>query len=172
VDAGVVNGRDVGAVSVMLRVTGELPDKVEIHAQSVPPLAEEQIYALLGAEELAGLASGGETESLGDVMGRQFVVALGAAFRHYIFQPLTEDIKQLLGLSMLEVSFAFDQPVQVKIGKYVVKDLLVTYETQTLAANDQWDLQVSYEITDQYRVSYQTDETSNNRMFVEYVRTF
>ncbi len=167
-----VDGRQVGEVNLLLELSGHLPDGIQVKVQSQPPLAEEQIYALLGTEQLSGLLGSGESEPLGDVMSRQFVTALGAAFRHYIFQPFTEDLKKMLGLSMLEVNFAFDQPVQVKIGKYLVDDLLVTYEAGLAGTDQEWEMSVSYSVADRYKVTYQADQTNDNRLFVEYVRTF
>jgi autotransporter translocation and assembly factor TamB len=167
-----LGGEGVGDVEVVLEVSGALPDGIRVQASSQPPLTEEQIYALLGTEQLGGLMGGGDGQAGGDVMSKQFVTALGAAFRHYIFQPFTEDLKKMLGLSMLKVSFAFDQPVEVKIGKYLVEDLLVTYETSMLGTENEWELGVSYKVANRYEVTYQADSINNHRMFVEYVRTF
>lgn len=167
-----LGGEGVGDVEVILEVSGALPDGIRVKASSQPPLAEEQIYALLGTEQLGGLMGGGGGQPSGDVMSKQFVTALGAAFRHYIFQPFTEDLKKMLGLSMLEVSFAFDQPVEIKIGKYLVEDMLVTYETSMAGIDNDWELGVSYAVAHQYEVTYQADNRNNHRMLVEYVRTF
>jgi len=166
-----VGGRNIGTLDVLLEVSGSLPDQVVVHASSIPPLAEEQIYALLGAQQLLGGFGGGAGESLSDVMSRQFMDALGAAFRHYIFQPFAEDLKRMLGLSMLEVSFAYEHPVQIKLGKYFIENLLVTYETR-LGAENEWEAGVSYRVSNSYEVSFETNHLNNHRLLVEYVRTW
>ncbi|MCD6359781.1 MAG: translocation/assembly module TamB domain-containing protein, partial [Armatimonadetes bacterium] len=168
----VIGGRNVGTVDVVLDVSGTLPDQIHVTASSIPPLAEEQIFGLLGAQQLMGSFGGGSGEGLSDVMSRRFVDALGAAFRHYVFQPFAEDLKQMLGLSMLEVSFAFDQAVQIKVGKYLVQDLLVTYQTAMLGTADEWEMGVSYKVSDRYEVSFRTDYRRDSQMLVQYIRTF
>jgi hypothetical protein len=105
-------------------------------------------------------------------MSKQFLSALGTAFRHYVFQPFEEELREMLGLAMLEVSFAFDQPLEVKVGRYLVKDLLVTYERALSGDQEAFDLAISYKVRDQVEVSYQTDETDEDRLLVEYVRSF
>ncbi len=168
----VVEGREVGPIEIQLEVSGTLPDNIIVQVSSTPPLAEEQIYALLGTAPFSGgggLAGGG---SLEDMMTEQFLSALGAAFRHYVFQPFEEDLKQLLGLSVFEVNFAFDQPVSLRLGGYLVEDLLVTYRTSVLGPNEEYDLAVSYTVERKFQVGFSTDERDDHRVFVEYVRSF
>jgi autotransporter translocation and assembly factor TamB len=171
IPAAVVNGREVGPVRINLEVGGTLPANIFIQATSDPPMAEEEIYALLGTQPLL-LAGLGAEESLTDVMSKQFLSALGTAFRHYVFQPFEEELREMLGLSMLEVSFAFDQPLEVKVGRYLLKDLLVTYQRSLSGDQEGFDLAISYEVRDQVEVSYRTDESDEDRLLVEYVRSF
>jgi len=173
IETAVINGRQVGPINIMLDVSGTLPDNIHVQATAQPPLAEEQIYALLGMAPFEGGEGFAEAGDLEDVMTEQFVAALGTAFRHYVFQPFEEELKQLLGLSVLQVNFAFDQPVSVRLGGYLVEDLLVTYDTEVGAGQEQeYDIGVSYKVRDRFELSYRTDERGNNRMFVEYVRRF
>lgn len=171
IETAVIDGRQVGPIDVYLEVSGTLPDNVHVQASSIPPLAEEQIYALVGTAPFAGsqLAEGGNLE---DVLSQQFVSALGAAFRLYVFQPFEEELKQLLGLSVLEVSFAFEQPVSVRIDGYLMEDLLITYRTAAIGESEDYDLELSYRVDRRYQVGFATDERSNSRIFVEYVYSF
>ncbi|MEA3401919.1 MAG: translocation/assembly module TamB domain-containing protein [Armatimonadota bacterium] len=171
IEQAMIDGRQMGPIDIDMEVSGTLPDNVHVQASSSPPLAEEQIYALLGMAPFQ-VAAGAEAAGLQDVMTEQFVTALGAAFRHYVFQPFQEELKQLLGLSVLEVSFAFNQPVSVRLGGYVVEDLLVNYRTSVTGGTETYDVGVSYKVDRRYEVSYRTDETGDNRMFVEYVYQF
>ena len=172
IESTVVEGREVGPIEVQLEVSGTLPDNIIVQVSSTPPLAEEQIYALLGTAPFSGgggLAAGG---SLEDVMTEQFLSALGAAFRQYVFQPFEEDLKRLLGLSVFEVNFAFDQPVSLRLGGYLVENLLVTYRTSVLGPTEEYDLAVSYKVERRFQVGFSTDERDDHRVFVEYVRSF
>lgn len=172
IEAGVVDGRQLGAVDIQLTVSGTLPGNIHVEVMSTPPLAEEQIYALLGTAPFQGAEGFTGSGDLEQVMTEQFVSALGAAFRQFIFQPFEEELRQLFGLSVLEVDFAFDQPVALRIGGYLVEDLLVTYQTSILGAHEGYDIAVSYRVERQYEISYRTDETSNHRLLIEYVRRF
>jgi hypothetical protein len=173
IETAVVEGQRLEDVLVNLQVSGTLPNHIHVDVSSSPPLAEEQIYALLGTSPFTGgggLAEGGDLE---DVMTEQFVSALGAAFRHYVFQPFQEDLKEILGLSVFEVSFAFNQPVDVRLGGYLLEDLLITYETSVYGAADtEYELGVSYKVERRFELTYQTDEENDNRLLVEYVYEF
>ncbi len=172
IDSTVIDGRQVGPVEILLDVSGTLPNNIHVQASSTPPLAEEQIYALLGTAPFTGGGAAAIAGDLQDVMTEQFVTALGAAFRHYVFEPFQEQLKEMLGLSVLEVSFALDQPVAVRLGGYVIEDLLITYKTCVTGSSQEYDLGVSYTVQRQFELSYRTDETNDKRFFVEYVRSF
>lgn len=172
IDQTTVGGRVLENVQIQMQVSGTLPDHIHVQVSSDPPLADEQIYAMLGTAPFSGggLAEAGDLE---DVMTEQFVAALGAAFRHYVFQPFQEDLKEILGLSVFEVSFAFDQPVDVRLGGYLIEDLLITYETSVYGATDtQYELGVSYKVERRFELTFETDEENDNRFLVEYVHQF
>ncbi len=170
IPSAVVNGREVGPVEITLEVSGTLPANILITARSTPPMAEEEIYALLGTQPFLG-GLGGEGD-LADMMSKQFLSALGTAFRHYIFQPFEEELKEMLGLAIFEMNFAFDQPLEVRVGRYLVKDLLVTYQRSLTGDEEAFDLEISYKIRDEVEVSYQTDETDEDKLLIQYVRSF
>ncbi len=172
IEQAYVGGRQLDNVLVQLQVSGTLPDHIHVQVSSTPPLAEEQIYAMLGTAPFSG-GGLGKAGDLEDVMTEQFVSALGAAFRHYVFQPFQEDLKQLFGLSVFEVSFAFDQPVDVRLGGYLIEDLLVTYETSVIGETESdYELAVSYKVQRRFELTYETTEESDNRFLVEYVYEF
>lgn len=173
INSAVINGREVGPIEIQLQVNGTLlPLNIVVQATSTPPLAEEQIYALLGTSPFAGESQLAQRGDLQDVMTEQFLTALSAAFRHYVFQPFEEELREMLGLSVFEVTFAYDQPMAVRIGGYLVDDLLVTYKTSFAAGQEQYDLQISYKVERRFQVGFSTDEANNNKLFVEYVKSF
>ncbi|MGD9497204.1 MAG: translocation/assembly module TamB domain-containing protein [Armatimonadota bacterium] len=172
IEATVINGRQMGAVEILLQVSGTLPNNIYIQASSTPPLAEEQIYALLGTVPLGGDLQLARASDLEGLMTEQFVSALGLAVRRYVFQPFEEELRELLGLSVLEVSWAFDQPASVRIGGYLVENLLITYNTSVMGASETYDLEVSYRVEQRFQVGFSTNEAGNSRMFVQYAQSF
>jgi hypothetical protein len=160
-------------IDIVVTISGNLPDQVAIQTSSTPALTETQIYALLGGvpfTQLPGIA--GQNPNLTQMVSAQFLATLANAFRLRVFQPIEEELKRLLGLSELGISFAFDQPVSVQVGKYIVRNLLVSYE-QPLATNaDLYNLGVSYELPGGLRITYHDDETHDQRVEVGYVFTF
>jgi len=70
------------------------------------------------------------------------------------------------------MNFAFNQPLEVKVGRYLVKDLLVTYQRSLTGDEEAFDLEISYKIQNEVEVSYQTDETDEDKLLIQYVRSF
>lgn len=170
--SALVQGRDIGPVTIEITLSGTLPDQFEIRADSSPSLAEEQIYALLGTAPLGYLTGSGAQGDLGSVLSDQFLGALAAGFQVAIFEPIEQELRRTLGLSELSLNFAFNQPVEIRLGKYLMEDLLVSYRTAFGGADDEYDLTVSYVIDDRTRVSYTTDERDRHRIQVERVWQF
>jgi hypothetical protein len=172
--SAIVNGRDIGTVTIRLVIDGTLSEQMDISVASTPPLAEEQIYALLGTAPFGGVISAGNTgfDSAGQMVSRQFLSALAVGFRTAVFMPIEQELRRSLGLSELSVNFTFDQPVEIRIGKYLMEDLLVSYRTAFGSGDDEYDITVSYEFGPKLRVSYTTDERSQSRLQVEKVWDF
>ncbi len=160
ISSAVVAGEPVGPIHIFIDISGKLPDKIKVTAESEPPLTEEQIYAILGTEPFGELAATGRATDLSQILSEQFMGLLAAGFRTKIFEPLEEELKSLLGLSEFSVYFAFEQPLEVRIGKYVMKDLSVSYRHTVVAeTTDKWDLSLSYELPRRLRFSYSTNES-------------
>lgn len=170
--SALVQGRDIGPVTIEITLSGTLPDQFEIRADSSPSLAEEQIYALLGTAPLGYLTGSGAQGDLGTVLSEQFLGALAAGFKVAIFEPIEQELRRTLGLSELSLNFAFNQPVEIRIGKYIMEDLLVSYRTALGGRDDEYDLTVSYVISEKTRVSYTTDERNRHRVQIERVWQF
>ncbi|MHB8993744.1 MAG: hypothetical protein ACYC63_00670 [Armatimonadota bacterium] len=160
-------------IDIDVTISGSLPDQVVIQTSSTPALTETQIYALLGGvpfTQLPGIA--GRDQNLTQMVSAQFLATLANAFRLRVFQPIEEELKRLLGLSELGISFAFDQPVSVQVGKYIVRNLLVSYEQPLAGDTDVYDLRVSYQLPGGLRITYHNDERNDQRVEVGYSFTF
>ncbi|MEN6402342.1 MAG: translocation/assembly module TamB domain-containing protein [Armatimonadia bacterium] len=160
-------------IRVRADISGRLPDAVKISTSSDPELTEAQIYALVGGVPFAYLPGMGTRDpNLGDVVSEQFLATLANAFRLRVFQPIEEQLKGLLGLDELGISFAFDQPISLQVGKYLVQNLLVSYERPLADNAEQYDLRVSYQLPGGLRITYHNDERNDNRVEIGYTFTF
>jgi len=172
IPSAVVDGRQIDQLTIFIEIGGNLPDNINLTLSSRPQLSEDQLYQIMGTEPL-GLLAGGGGGSLTDMFSQQFTGLLAAGFRAAIFRPIEEQIKQALGLDQFTVMFGFDQPIDVRIGKYVMEDLLVNYRHTVVSdTEDEWDLGLSYELPRRFRVSFTTDEESDTQFRISYLRGF
>ena len=172
--SAIVNGRDIGRVTIKLVIDGTLSEQIDIRVSSTPPLAEEQIYALLGTAPFGGAIGAGSTgfDSAGQMVSRQFLSALAVGVRTAFFMPIEQELRRSLGLSEFSVNFTFNQPVEIRLGKYLMEDLLVSYRTAFGSGNEEYDITVSYEFGPKLRVSYTSDESDQSRIQLEKVWDF
>ncbi len=172
IPSAVVDGRQIDQLTVFIEIGGALPNDINLTLSSRPQLSEDQLYQIIGTEPL-GLVADGGGGSLTDLFSQQFTGLLAAGFRAAIFRPVEEQIKQALGLDQFTVMFGFDQPIDVRIGKYVMEDLLVNYRhTVVSETEDEWDLGLSYELPRKFRVSFTTDEENDAQFRVSFTRGF
>ncbi|NSW55810.1 MAG: translocation/assembly module TamB domain-containing protein [Armatimonadetes bacterium] len=168
-----VPGWGAGDVEIIILVHGNLPDDIRVDTRSEPPLSEQQILALVGSEQLAGLEVGGRGRGFDEVLTEQALNLLAAGFRARVFDPIESELRRILGLSEFNVTFGFDQAVDIRLGKYLLKDLLVSYERSFGATGiDEYDLSVSYRLKNRLRVAYTTDERGDHRIKLSYDMDF
>jgi autotransporter translocation and assembly factor TamB len=168
-----IPGWGAGDVEIIILVHGNLPDDIRVDTRSEPPLSEQQILALIGSEQLAGLEVGGRGRGFDEILTEQALNLLAAGFRARIFDPIESELRRILGLSEFNVTFGFDQAVDIRLGKYLLKDLLVSYERSFGTAGiDEYDLSVSYRLKNRLRVAYTTDERGDHRIKLSYDMDF
>lgn len=165
-----VDDQLVGPVHIYLNFSGGIPGQIRVTATSEPPLAEEQIYAILGAEPFGGLTAAGQIG--GQALSQRFVSLLAMGLRAGVLEPLEAQLRQLLGLAEFSINFRLDQPVEVRVGKYIVRNLLVSYRRSVGSGEDEWWLSVSYEVLPGTVVSYYTRYDGEERFSVGMRRTF
>ncbi len=160
ISSATVGGQTVGPIHIYIDIAGSLPDQITVRTRSEPLLSEEQIYAMLGTEPFGQLVGTQEAANIRGIVSKQFMGLLAAGFRAKIFEPIEEQLRRTLGLSEFSVHFAFDQPLEVHIGKYVLEDFLVSYQHTIVAeTTDKWDLSLSYRLPRRLHVSYSTNES-------------
>jgi len=165
-------GRDTQPVHIYLQISGQLPDQVRIDTYSKPPLSEQQILAMLGIGTLGGLGPATGATSISEVVSKRFLSLLAMGFRTTIFEPIEEQLKRTLGLSELSINFTFDQPLELRIGKYMIKNFLVTYHTVMGEFRNEWEMGLSYELPRGLRVAFTTDDQNENLVQIEYTTNF
>ncbi len=166
-----VDGQILGPLHIYVGISGELPGTLSVTARSEPSLAEAQIYAILGAEPLGILPTG--AASSGDALSERFVSLLEYGLRASVFQPVEAQLRALLGLSEFAVTFGVNQATEVRVGKYLVKNLLVSYQRSLGTGGlEDWWLSVSYEVAPGSVVSYYSRSDGEKRFMVGRQRTF
>jgi hypothetical protein len=164
-----VGGRNIGPVHLAMTISGDLPHPPVISVHAEPPLSESQIYALIG---LAGVVPTGTTDP-SEMLSQRFADLLAAGFREAIFAPIESSLAHILGLQEFTVSFSFDQPLEVHLGKYLAKNFLVSYRYLLVGPrNEEWNLALSYDLSNGYRLSYGTNESKENALRVSKSYTF
>lgn len=161
-----------GQVRIVMDISGALPDLV-INATSDPPLSNEQILSLLAG---AGLSPGGalglQPDNAQALLSERVVETMAAALRAQVFAPLEEELQRLLGLSQLGITFAYDQPVSVQVGKYLVENLLVTYRHTFADAPSGYEMELSYRLPSGLSVNLYQREDGDSRFEIGYRRSF
>jgi translocation and assembly module TamB len=110
----------VGSTRVTLHVTGT-PDNLSLALSADPPLSRQQIVELLASQT-------GITQLLrGDLEG-----ALRAQLSQALFGSVNLAAARALGLDEFTIVYDFIQPLQLRIGKLLVRNLYVTV-TSTFA---------------------------------------
>ena len=162
-----VPGWGSGSVQIFIVVDGELPDSIRVNTWSEPPLEEQQILALLGTQPLGGLTVSGR--SFEDVLSEQALSVLAAGFKATIFEPIESELMRALGLSEFDITFGFNQSLEVRLGKYFLKDLLVSYRRSVGGGeDDRYTMSLSYRLKSRLHVAYTTNEQNENRVKLTY----
>lgn len=152
-------------IHILISISGNLPDQLSIVTSSDPALTQNQIYALLGGIPFAYIPGvGSKDPNLTSMVSEQFLATLANAFKLRVFEPIEEELRRFFGLSELGFNFAFDQPVTVQVGKYIVRNLLVSYERPISGNTDIFDLRLSYQLPGGLRVTYHNDERNIQRI--------
>jgi uncharacterized protein involved in outer membrane biogenesis len=164
-----VGGRNIGPVHLDMTITGDLPHPPVITVKADPPLSQNQINSLIA---LAGVVPTGTTNTE-ELLSQRFADVLANGFRTAIFAPIESSLATILGLQEFSVSFSWDQPLEVRMGKYLAKNFTVNYRYLLIGPrNEQWNLALGYELPDHLRLSYGTNESGENSLRVSRSFTF
>jgi hypothetical protein len=163
-------GESIGPIEVELELSGGLPPNQVLTTTSSPPMTKDQVYELLAVGPLTpdgGLAPD-RAQSVDDMIARALVTR---AFRG-VLEPLEAEVTRALGLEQFEVTVGLNQPVQLRVGKYLIDNLLVSYTRSAGGPDQRFDLRVAYDLRRKYQVSWHMNEREQNVLLFEYRWTF
>jgi hypothetical protein len=162
-----------GSARIIMEISGRLPDGIKVHATSDPPMGEVEIYQLIaGLPNNLLQTSGLQEQGLGQMLSDRFMAALVAGFRSAVFLPFQEQLERMLGLTELGVTFAFDQPISLKVGKYLLENFLITYQRKLGENPNDYELDLSYRLPSGLRVNYHQEGLGGSRLDVGLSREF
>jgi autotransporter translocation and assembly factor TamB len=84
-----------------------------------------------------------------------------------------EELRQAFGLDELLVRFELNRPLEVRVGKYLVRNLFLGF-TMTVGEGTQTRqvIKLTYDIVGGVRVGTQVDNEGEFRVTTEYTRRF
>ncbi len=142
----------------------EKPIVMELAAQ--PFLEESEIYRLLTRQDVIQ----GIIERRGDVeatIKQEAMQYITTALQPQIVEPVERAIADALGLSEFSIMASLEEPVEVKLGKYLVKGLRVSYSRAVSARETRFKFKVDYEVIKQMSLSWSTDQQRSRTMGLE-----
>jgi hypothetical protein len=170
VNAATPEGRGLGPVRVVVELSGGLPPDDVVTASSTPSLSEDEIKSLLAfgrsqpGERVAGGPLPSSDDLIASLVGRQLL-------EEYV-APLEQEVSSALGLSEFSLQVGVNEPVELRVGKYIVKGLLLSYRRTSGGPRDQYDLSLSYDVRPNSSITLHTDERSEKDIQVQYRWTF
>jgi len=170
VNAATSRGQSLGSVRVVVELSGGLPPDHVLTASSTPSLSEDEIKSLLafGRSQPGERAAGGQQASSDDLLAS----LVGRQLLETVLGPLEQEVSSALGLSEFSLQVGVNEPVEFRVGKYIVKGLLLSYRRTSGGPRDQYDLNLSYEVRPKVTVTLHTDERSEKDLRVQYRWTF
>ena len=156
-----VDGRNVGPVHVDMKIHGviETAGGPRVEVSSEPELTQEQILTLIG---LSAYAPGGTTDA-SQLLSQRAVSLLASGIREALLSPIEAQLTKSLGLQEFTLVASFNQPLEVNIGKYLFKNLLLSYRYTFLGSQDvRWNMGLSYQLPARhYLVTFATNESGD-----------
>ncbi len=158
-----VSGRAVTRVGrnvITLAVRGVAPDALSLDLESDPPLQQSEIAVLLGQQ--AGLTH---------LLTGDITALLRAEITRRLFAPVTLAIGRALGLSELTIEYDFEQPLRLRAGRLLLRDLYLTVTT-TFAEIQQWWWALEYRFAPGWQLALQLDPQGRAQAIIWYATRF
>jgi hypothetical protein len=160
------SGEPLGPFKIALDLGGALPPDHVLTASSEPPLSTSEVNELLAIAPVrpGEQPSADRGEGIDDMLAN----AVASRMFHGVLAPLQQELSETLGLEQFDITVGVNQPVELRVGKYLVKDLLVSYRRTAGGTDEEYDLRVSYQLKGRYETSWHTDERGRSEFAVQY----
>ena len=150
----------VGATRIYLTVRGIAPDALRLDLRSDPEKPQTEIVALLGQQS-------GLTRLLaGDVEG-----AVRAEISRRLFGSAGQVIERALGLNELIIAYDLEQPLALRAGKLLFRDVYLTLET-SFGTQVRWLAGLEYRFARAWQLALRLDSDRRRDAIVWYTARF
>ncbi|MDH7570028.1 MAG: translocation/assembly module TamB domain-containing protein, partial [Armatimonadota bacterium] len=164
-------GTENYAVTAEVKVDFPAEKPVAIELTADPALQEQDIYRLLTRQDVLARLVGGQDANqdvaIEAILKEEVVNFMATALQPRLFEPVERAIADRLGLTEFSITASFDQPVEIKMGKRLVKGLRVSYTRSVSARDAKFRFRVEYEIWDNVSASWSTDERRSQVLGLE-----
>ena len=153
----VVEGRRIDQVRLLFTVSQDSADARKVGPTQAPPfnvtvtadppLNQDQINRIIASQIISDP-----------------LFALAEGLKLGIFQPIEEKLRSALGLAEVSVNFQLNQPVDVQIGKYLVKNIYVSYRRTFTRGSEGYTMSVSYQLPNRMLLSVTTDDLGDHQV--------
>ena len=155
----VVEGRRIDQVRLLFTVSQDSaearrtgpsqPAPFNVTVTADPPLNQDQINRIIASQIISDP-----------------LFALAEGLKLGIFQPIEERLRSAFGLAEVSVNFQLNQPVDVQIGKYLVKNIYASYRRTFSRGGEAYTLSVSYQLPNKMLLSVTTDDVGDRQIRV------
>ena len=153
----VIEGRRIDQVRLLFTVSQDSAEAKRVGPAQAPPfnvtvtadppLDQDQINRIIASQVVSDP-----------------LFALAEGLKLGIFQPIEERLRTALGLAEVSVNFQMNQPVDVQIGKYLVKHIYVSYRRTFSHGAETYNMSVSYQLPNRMLLSVTTDDLGTRQI--------
>ncbi|NLC55284.1 MAG: DUF748 domain-containing protein [Armatimonadetes bacterium] len=141
---------------------------IDMDLEARPFLEESEIWPLLvRTDVIESLLSGRGDTSIEERLKNEAITYMSTALQPYVVEPVERAVAEYLGLSEFSIKASFTEPMEVKLGKHLVKGLRVSYERAVTARDARYTFKVDYEVMPRVSVSWSTDEKDSRTVGLE-----
>lgn len=143
-------------------------EQVQVEFEATPYLENDQVWSLLMRKDvLEGIVAGRTDASVEDALKREAANLVATALQPSLVEPVERAVAEMLGLNEFSIRASFEEPVEVQVGKHLVKGLRVSYTRAVSAREARYTFKVDYEVLNGVSFSWMTDQQSNRTLGLE-----
>lgn len=143
-------------------------EQVQMEFEATPYLENDQVWSLLMRKDvLEGIVAGRTDASVEDALKKEAANLVATALQPSLVEPVERAVAEMLGLNEFSIRASFEEPVEVQVGKHLVKGLRVSYTRAVSAREARYTFKVDYEVLNGVSFSWMTDQQSNRTLGLE-----